>query len=100
METLCGTIYSKSMVSEVCKELNQSVNEFRNRSLTKPYPDVTYLKFRENHRIVSNHIEPINRDITRRSDVIGVFPNNESIMRLMGSVLIDLHAMPLTQKKA
>ena len=57
METLCGTSYSKSMVSEVCKELDQSVNEFRNRRLTKPYPflcvDATYLKVRENHRIVS-----------------------------------------------
>ena len=57
VETLCGTTYSKSMVSEVCKELDQSVNEFRNRRLDKPYPfvfvDATYLKTRENHRIVS-----------------------------------------------
>ena len=28
METLCGTSYSKSMVSEVCKELDQAVNEY------------------------------------------------------------------------
>ena len=57
VETLCGTTYSKSMVSEVCKELDQSVNEFRNRRLDKPYPfvfvDATYFKTRENHRIVS-----------------------------------------------
>ena len=257
METLCGTSYSKSMVSEVCKELDQSVNEFRNRRLTKLYPflcvDATYLKVRENHRIVSkafmiaiatntdgkrevigfdvydnesndtwfmfmeslkkrgltglkmitsdahpgiiyaisktypavawqrcqthfsrniidrtpkkykkglqsellemynvrkiedarrirdriiddysdvapdamecldngfesvmtvmaipesirrfhrtsNHIERINREIKRRSDVIGVFPNVESIVRLMGSVLMDLHETLSTQK--
>lgn len=57
MEALCGTSYSKSMVSEVCKELDQAVNEFRNRRLDKPYPfvfvDATYLKTRENRRIVS-----------------------------------------------
>lgn len=57
VETLCGTSYSKSMVSEVCKELDYSVNEFKNFHLDKPYPflflDATYLKVRENHRIVS-----------------------------------------------
>lgn len=57
VETLCGTTCSKSMVSEVCRELDQAVSEFRNRHLTRPYPfvfiDATYLKVRENHRIVS-----------------------------------------------
>lgn len=57
VETLCGTTCSKSMVSEVCRELDQAVSEFRNRRLTRPYPfifiDATYLKVRENHRIVS-----------------------------------------------
>lgn len=57
IETLCGELPSKSMVSEVCKELDQSVNEFRNRPLNKPYPflivDATYLKVREDHRIIS-----------------------------------------------
>lgn len=57
VETLCGTTYSKSMVSEVCKELDQSVKEFKNRPLDSHYPflvvDATYFKVRENHRITS-----------------------------------------------
>jgi transposase-like protein len=57
VETLCGTTYSKSMVSEVCKDLDAAVNEFRNRPLTTAYPfvliDATYLKVRSEHRIVS-----------------------------------------------
>lgn len=57
METLCGTSYSKSTVSELCKELDQKVEEFRNRSLIGSYPfltiDATYFKVRENHRIIS-----------------------------------------------
>ena len=57
METLCGTSYSKSTVSELCKDLDQKVEEFRNRSLTGSYPfltiDATYFKVRENHRIIS-----------------------------------------------
>ena len=57
METLCGTSYSKSTVSELCKDLDCRVEEFRNRPLTKAYPfltvDATYFKVRENHRIIS-----------------------------------------------
>ena len=57
VETLCGTSYSKSMVSEVCKDLDVIVNEFRNRPLTNAYPfvliDATYFKVRNDHRIVS-----------------------------------------------
>lgn len=57
VETLCGTTYSKSMVSEVCKDLDTAVNEFRNRPLTTAYPfvliDATYFKVRSEHRIVS-----------------------------------------------
>ena len=39
----------------------------------------------------SNHLERLNRELKRRSNVIGIFPNEESIIRLMGSVLIEKH---------
>lgn len=57
METLCGTSFSKSAVSEVCKDLDKAVAEFRARPLEVEYPfltvDATYFKVRENSRIVS-----------------------------------------------
>jgi transposase-like protein len=57
METLCGKTYSKSTVSEACKELDKKVREFRERPLTGEYPfmtvDATYFKVRENGRIIS-----------------------------------------------
>lgn len=57
METLCGTSYSKSTVSEVCKDLDVIVSGFKNRPLEGIYPfvyvDATYFKVRENHRITS-----------------------------------------------
>ena len=57
METLCGTSYSKSTVSEVCKDLDIIVSDFKNRPLDGIYPfvyvDATYFKVRENHRITS-----------------------------------------------
>lgn len=57
IETICGETFSKSSVSEVCKEFDEKVEEFRTRRLTEKYPflylDATYFKVRENHRIVS-----------------------------------------------
>ena len=42
---------SKSRVSELCKELDEEVERFRNRPLVGPYPymwlDATYLKVRQ-----------------------------------------------------
>jgi len=47
----------KSQVSRICKELDEGVQEFRNRPLEGRYPyvwlDAVYLKVRQNHRIVS-----------------------------------------------
>ncbi len=57
MEELCGTSFSKSAVSDVCKDLEKTVHEFRERPLDGEYPfltvDATYFKVRENSRIIS-----------------------------------------------
>ena len=51
VETLCGQTYSKSTVSELCKELDDDVKAFRERPLEKEYPflimDATYFKVRK-----------------------------------------------------
>lgn len=41
----------------------------------------------------SNHIERLNKDLKRRSKVIGIFPNEESLVRLIGSVLIEQNSI-------
>lgn len=46
----------------------------------------------------SNHLERLNRELKRRSKVIGVFPNEQSLLRLMGSVLLERHEEILLQK--
>ena len=57
METLCGKSFSKSTVSEACRELDEKVREFRERPLSGEYPfltvDATYFKVRENSRVIS-----------------------------------------------
>ena len=46
----------------------------------------------------SNHIERLNKELKRRSKVIGIFPNEASLMRLMGSVLVERNEEIMSRK--
>lgn len=41
----------------------------------------------------NNHLERLNKELKRRSKVIGMFPNEASLVRMMGSVLIEQDGM-------
>ena len=57
LQSLGLTGIDKSQVSRICKALDESVQTFRERPLEGDYPyvwlDATYLKVRQNHRVVS-----------------------------------------------
>ena len=46
----------------------------------------------------SNHIERLNKELKRRSRAVGIFPNAASLLRLMGSVLIERHEAAQLQR--
>lgn len=101
VKTLLHTIYDQASAAEVHAQFDRVLD-----ALTEKLPAVAahldearadILAFtgfpRELWRQVwsNNPNERLNREIRRRTDVVGIFPNRDAIIRLVGAVLAEQH---------
>jgi transposase-like protein len=63
---------------------------------------LAYLSFPAQHRTKphsTNPIERLNKEVKRRADVVGIFPDEASITRLIGAVLLEQNDEWQTQNR-
>jgi transposase-like protein len=99
--TLVRTIFAQPSADEVQAQLRRVTLQLEDRfadvarMLGEAAPDITaFSSFPVEHwrQIWSNNPqERLNREIRRRSDVVGIFPDRSSIIRLVGAVLAEQH---------
>jgi len=63
---------------------------------------MSYTAFPKQHgkRIrTTNMMERVNKELKRRTKVVGAFPNEESLLRLVGSILMDINEEWVTGRR-
>jgi putative transposase len=99
VSSIIRTIFAQPSQEAAVLQLRQVAQQLRGKFpkamdiLEQAESDVlAYMAFpREHWRQIhsTNPLERLNREIRRRSDVVGIFPNRESVIRLIGAILIE-----------
>ena len=101
VNALVSTIFAQTSQEAVIAQYKHVIDSLKDpfpeiaQMLIDAEPDLTaFAAFPREHwqKIWSNNpIERLNREIKRRADVVQVFPDSESVTRLIGSVLLEQH---------
>ena len=99
--TMVRTIYQQPSPDEVHAQLDRVTDQLQDRFpqvaslLDEAGPDIlAFSSFPVPHwkKIWSNNpLERLNKEIRRRTDVVGIFPNRPAVRRLVGAVLAEQH---------
>jgi putative transposase len=99
--TMVRTIFAQPDAATVHEQHRRIVDQLESRFpeaaalLDEAGPDLlAFSAFPKEHwrQVWSNNsLERLNREIRRRTDVVGIFPNRAAIVRLVGAVLAEQH---------
>lgn len=101
IEPLCGFNISKSQVSTLTKDLQEDIDEWRSRSLDKPFSyvvfDARYEKVRDGGRVVSKaFVIGVGIDSTGNREILGTWMINSESFEGWDECISDLKNRGLT----